>query len=104
MSGSALIASRRSLTLSTRTLSQPIEAAMAAWSNGSNPAATAFSPIPWSTQPSAPLLKTSTPMGSCSCTAVISAWIDIAKPPSPHTASTGRSGVASLAAIAAGTA
>ena len=77
---------------------------MAAWSNGSNPAATAFSPMPCSTQPSAPLLNTSTPIGRCSWTAVISAWIDMAKPPSPHTASAGRSGWASLAAIAAGTA
>src|SRR3990172_8888907 len=50
------------------------------------------------------LSQTITLIGSCSCTAVVSSWPVIRKPPSPTNATTGRSGLASLAPIAAGTA
>ena len=99
-----LSAVRNSSALETCTASHPSERAISAWSNAAKLAATASLPIPWSTQPRAPLLNTSTAMGRSSWMAVIKAWIDMANPPSPHTATTGRSGSASLAAIAAGTA
>src|SRR2546428_14070471 len=54
------------------------------------------------TQPSTLLFNTTVTTGILYCAAVNSAFIVIAKPPSPHTATQSRSGAASFAAIAAG--
>ena len=59
-------------------------------------------PEPCNTQPSALLLKTTVMIGMSCSIAVISPFIVIANPPSPHTATTGRSGWTSLAPSAAG--
>src|SRR5579875_2359310 len=77
-----------------------IARAIAAWSKSLNSAANG--PEPCSTQPSALLLKTTVTIGMSCSIAVIIPFIVIAKPPSPTTATTGRSGWTSLAASAAG--
>ena len=56
------------------------------------------------TQPSTLLLSTTVATGMWYCAAVKSAFMVMAKPPSPQTATQSRSGAASLAPMAAGSA
>ena len=56
------------------------------------------------TQPSTLLFSTTVTTGISYWAAVNSAFIVMAKPPSPHTATQSRSGATSFAAIAAGSA
>jgi 23S rRNA (cytosine1962-C5)-methyltransferase len=103
--GEAIAASRagpRSSGCSTRAPSHPMADAMAAWSNAPRSDAMGRSRWPWSTHPSARLFSTTIVGASPSSRAVMRLFIPMAKPPSPQTATAGRSGCTSSAASAAG--